>query len=81
MSFIQRLTIECNGALSGEHGFPSIDVHTDTRRRSLRTAEEQLGLGSFKLCIFTTGIRGESVPLLDVYVKQNGYNVRGVWLH
>lgn len=72
MSFIQRLTIECNGTLSGEHSFLSTDVHTDTMQRSLCAAEEQLGLSSFKLCIFMTGIWEESVPLLDIYIKQNG---------
>lgn len=74
MSFIQRLTIECNGALSGERSFPSTDLHTDTRG----AAEEQLDLGSFKLCIFMTRISEENVPLLDVYIKQNGSGVSRV---
>lgn len=78
MSFIQRLAIECNGTLSGEQSFPSTDVRTDTMQRSLDAAEEQLGLSSFKLCIFMTRILEESVPLLDVYIKQNGCNVSHV---
>lgn len=60
MSFIQRPAIECNGTLSGEQSFLSTDVGSDTMQRSRRTAEEQLGLGSFKLCIFMTGILEES---------------------
>lgn len=75
MSFIQRLTIECNGTLSREQSFLSTDVRIDTMQRSLCTAEEQLGLSSFKLCIFMTRIWEESVPLLDVYIKQNGCSV------
>lgn len=60
MSFIQRPAIECNGTLSGEQSFLSTDVGSDTMQRSRRTAEEQLGLSSFKLCIFMTGILEES---------------------
>lgn len=74
MSFIQRLTIECNGTLSGEQSFLSNDVRTDTMQLSLCTTEEQLGLSSFKLCIFMTRIWEESVPLLDIYIEQNGCN-------
>lgn len=64
MSFIQQLTIECNGTLSGEQSFLSTDVHADTMQRSLSTAEEQLGLSSFKLCIFMARIWEESAPRL-----------------
>lgn len=78
MSFIQRLAIECNGTLSGEQSFLFTDVRSDTMQRSSRTAQEQLGLSSFKLCIFMTGISEESVPLLDVYMKQNGRNASNV---
>lgn len=78
MSFIQRLAIECNGTLSGEQSFLFTDVRSDTMQRSSRAAQEQLGLSSFKLCIFMTGISEESVPLLDVYMKQNGRNASNV---